>query len=261
MIGILTGTDPQLTGEYLVLSAHVDHLGRGEPVNGDSIYNGAMDNASGTATLLDVARRLHESASIGGGPSCSSRSPPRNTGCSGPATSPPTRWCRPRRSSPTSTPDMFLPLFPMRSLIVNGLEESDLADDLRRVGRAAGIEISGIPSQSGTRSCAAIRYSFIRRGVPALAFKIGSTLGSRTTRSSGAGGRAVPRAVRRPEPASRPAERPTTSPRFYAAVVEAIANRDTRPRWNDVSFFKRFDAMNRAHVVRARCRAAIPRCS
>ena len=61
VIGILRGTDRQLAGEYVVLSAHLDHLGRGEPVNGDAIYNGAMDNASGTATLLEVARRLRES--------------------------------------------------------------------------------------------------------------------------------------------------------------------------------------------------------
>ena len=61
VIGILRGTDRQLAGEHVVLSAHLDHIGRGEPVNGDAIYNGAMDNASGTATLLEVARRLRES--------------------------------------------------------------------------------------------------------------------------------------------------------------------------------------------------------
>ena len=61
VIGILRGSDSHLTGEHLVLSAHLDHLGRGEPVNGDTIYNGAMDNASGTATLLEVARRLRDS--------------------------------------------------------------------------------------------------------------------------------------------------------------------------------------------------------
>jgi Zn-dependent M28 family amino/carboxypeptidase len=58
VIGILPGSDPHLAGEYLVLSAHLDHLGRGEPVNGDSIYNGAMDNASGIATLLEAATAL-----------------------------------------------------------------------------------------------------------------------------------------------------------------------------------------------------------
>ncbi len=53
---ILPGSDPQLKNEYVVFTAHLDHLGIGEPVNGDSIYNGAADNASGTAALLEMAR-------------------------------------------------------------------------------------------------------------------------------------------------------------------------------------------------------------
>ena len=44
-----------------MFSAHLDHLGIGKPINGDSIYNGAMDNASGVAALLDVAAMLKES--------------------------------------------------------------------------------------------------------------------------------------------------------------------------------------------------------
>ncbi|MEX0912168.1 MAG: M28 family metallopeptidase [Gemmatimonadota bacterium] len=52
---ILPGSDPELSDEYVVLSAHFDHVGVGQPVNGDSIYNGADDNGSGTAALLEVA--------------------------------------------------------------------------------------------------------------------------------------------------------------------------------------------------------------
>src|SRR6202041_4133550 len=58
LVAKLPGSDPTLKNEYVVLSAHVDHLGIGEPINGDKIYNGAMDNASGSALLLDVARSL-----------------------------------------------------------------------------------------------------------------------------------------------------------------------------------------------------------
>jgi Zn-dependent M28 family amino/carboxypeptidase len=52
----LEGSDPQLKNEYVVYSAHWDHLGVGKPVNGDTIYNGAIDNASGVATLLEIAK-------------------------------------------------------------------------------------------------------------------------------------------------------------------------------------------------------------
>ena len=56
VIGILKGSDPELSEEYIVLTAHYDHLGVGHPVAGDSIYNGADDNASGTAGVLEVAQ-------------------------------------------------------------------------------------------------------------------------------------------------------------------------------------------------------------
>ncbi len=56
VVARLEGSDPQLKNEYVVYSAHWDHLGVGEPVNGDNIYNGALDNASGVATVLEIAR-------------------------------------------------------------------------------------------------------------------------------------------------------------------------------------------------------------
>jgi len=52
----LEGSDQKLKDEYVVYSAHWDHLGVGAPVKGDTIYNGALDNASGVATVLEIAR-------------------------------------------------------------------------------------------------------------------------------------------------------------------------------------------------------------
>ncbi len=58
VVGLLEGSDPLLKDSYLLVSAHYDHLGIGPAVNGDSIYNGAIDNAVGVATLLEIARTL-----------------------------------------------------------------------------------------------------------------------------------------------------------------------------------------------------------
>jgi Zn-dependent M28 family amino/carboxypeptidase len=55
VVGVIEGSDPQLRGEALVYSAHMDHLGVGRPVDGDSIFNGADDNASGTAGVVELA--------------------------------------------------------------------------------------------------------------------------------------------------------------------------------------------------------------
>jgi Zn-dependent M28 family amino/carboxypeptidase len=58
VVAKLEGSDPVLKDEYVVYSAHWDHLGIGAPVDGDTIYNGALDNASGVATVLEIAKAL-----------------------------------------------------------------------------------------------------------------------------------------------------------------------------------------------------------
>lgn len=58
VVAMLPGSDPALRDEYVVLSAHFDHVGVGRPMNGDSIYNGADDNASGSSAILEIARAL-----------------------------------------------------------------------------------------------------------------------------------------------------------------------------------------------------------
>lgn len=55
---LLPGSDPELAREHLVMTAHLDHLGTGAPLGGDSIYNGTLDNASGSAALLTLASAL-----------------------------------------------------------------------------------------------------------------------------------------------------------------------------------------------------------
>ncbi|NUQ21315.1 MAG: M28 family peptidase [Gemmatimonadaceae bacterium] len=62
VVGRVSGRDPKARNEYVVLSAHWDHLGIGPAVNGDSIYNGASDNASGVADLLAVAHAATQGA-------------------------------------------------------------------------------------------------------------------------------------------------------------------------------------------------------
>ena len=62
VLGLLKGSDPKLAGEVIVIDAHYDHLGIGAPVAGDSIYNGADDDASGTVSVLAVAKALARGA-------------------------------------------------------------------------------------------------------------------------------------------------------------------------------------------------------
>ncbi|MEO8575309.1 MAG: M20/M25/M40 family metallo-hydrolase [Gemmatimonadales bacterium] len=60
VIGVLPGSDAALRDQVVVIGAHYDHLGIGTPVNGDSVYNGADDDASGVTTVLSIARALRQ---------------------------------------------------------------------------------------------------------------------------------------------------------------------------------------------------------
>ena len=74
--------------------------------------------------------------------------------------------------------DMFLPLFPMKSVMVLGLDESDLGDRVREVAAAKGLSVNGDPEPERNRFTRSDQYSFIREGVPALAMKVGFAPGS-----------------------------------------------------------------------------------
>ena len=60
VIGKLAGADPALADEYVVYTGHWDHFGVGAPVNGDTIYNGAVDNATGIAAMIEIARAFSQ---------------------------------------------------------------------------------------------------------------------------------------------------------------------------------------------------------
>ncbi len=239
VIGILPGTDPVLKNEFVVISAHHDHVGVGEPINGDAIYNGAMDNASGIATLLETAAAA---ASAGG----YKRSvvfaavTAEEKGLLG------SRYFANRASIPAGklvanlNTDMFLPLFPLKSVVVQGLEESDLAADLKRVARPLGIEVLSDPEPERNAFVRSDQYSFIKTGVPALSLKVGFTRDSpehvlvkrwRTERYHAPS-----------DDLAQPIDRKSAEDfgKVYLAVVAEVANRPTRPQWNNDSFFKRF---------------------
>jgi Zn-dependent M28 family amino/carboxypeptidase len=239
VIGILPGTDPALKNEFVAISAHLDHVGVGEPINGDPIYNGAMDNASGIATLLETAA----AAAAAGGYKRSivfAAVTAEEKGLLG------SRYFANRipmkggKVVANLNTDMFLPLFPLKSLVVQGLEESDLANDLKRVARPLAIEVLSDPEPERNAFVRSDQYSFIKTGVPALSLKVGFTRDSaehqivkrwRTERYHAPS-----------DDLNQPVDRKAAEDfgKVYLAVVAEVANRPSRPKWNDDSFFKRF---------------------
>ncbi len=175
VIAKLPGSDPQLKNEYVVLSAHVDHIGIGEPINGDRIYNGAMDNASGTAVLLDVAASLKKS------PAPLKRSllfvfvTGEEKGLLGSKYFAARPTVDPKSMVADINIDMFLPINPLKVLTVYGLDESDLGDLARQAAEAHGIGVQPDPEPLRNVFIRSDQYNFIVHGIPALAMKVAAT--------------------------------------------------------------------------------------
>jgi Zn-dependent M28 family amino/carboxypeptidase len=238
--GVFTGSDPKLRDQYVVLTAHLDHVGVGRPVNGDSIYNGAMDNASGIALLMDVARALSTQreqlkrsvvfVAVTG----------EEKGLLG------SRYYANHPTVPANgivanlNTDMFLPIVPFTMLMVNGLEESDLAVDARRAGASTGVEVITDPEPEENRFVRSDQYSFILRGVPSLSLKVGFK------RDSPEHAKVKEFRAKRYHMPSDDLMQPidfSAAAGFeqtYIALVEAVASRPTRPAWFTDSYFRRF---------------------
>ncbi len=175
LVAQLPGNDPQLKNEYVVLSAHIDHVGIGEPVNGDRIYNGAMDNASGVAVLLDVAASLKKH------PENLKRSllfvfvTGEEKGLLGSKYFAAHPTVDPKSMVANINIDMFRPLVPLKMLTVLGMAESDLGDAARQVAESEGVSVQPDPQPLRNVFVRSDQYSFIRHGIPALALDIAPT--------------------------------------------------------------------------------------
>ena len=241
IIAKLPGSDPVLKNEYVVLSAHIDHIGIGEPVNGDRIYNGAMDNASGSAVLLDVAANLKKS------PETLKRSllfvfvTGEEKGLLGSKYYSQYPTVDPKSMVADINIDMFLPIIPLKTLIVFGLAESDLGDLATQVAQARGVQVEADPEPQRNLFIRSDQYNFIRHGVPALAMGVAPDPNSPeqkkifkdwlTTRYH-----APSDDLAQPIDFSAAAQ--------YEEIIRGlmlkIANDPQRPEWKPGSFFRRF---------------------
>jgi hypothetical protein len=238
--GILRGLDPVRRNEFVVLSAHLDHLGVGDPIRGDAIYNGAMDNASGVAAILDVASRLRASGERPARSLIFVALTGEEKGELG------SRYFAAHPTVARSSivadinTDMFLPLFPLKQLMVLGLDESDLRDDVRAVAEALHLEVQRDPEPQRNRFIRSDQYSFVRAGIPALAMKVGYEMG--TPQAVLAQKWTAERYHAPSDDLAQPVDRDCAD--AFVDVVRRlairVANRPDRPRWSESSFFRRF---------------------
>lgn len=241
LVALLPGRDPKLAGEYVVLSAHLDHLGVGAPINGDRIYNGAMDDASGVAAVLDIAGKLK------------AHRPRRSVlivivtaeekGLLG------SHYFARRPTVPKDAIvadlnfDMPLPLWPLKSVIAQGEAESTLGADAHAAAADLGLAVAPDPLPDRNSFIRTDQFSFVREGVPALAFKFGFARGTPEFDIEHAW-----RATRYHAPSDdndQPGVLPEEAVKldaYVADIAARVANADGRPAWLATSVFGKAQA-------------------
>ena len=169
IIGKLVGSDPVLRNQYVVYTAHVDHLGTCPPIDGDAICHGSLDNASGVATLLEIARAYTHL-----------KQPPRRSVLFVFVTG---------EEMGLLGSDYFVhvPTVPLQQIVANvnidvapgmlfsmkdvvglGAEHSSLNKALVSASRELGYTLSADPMPEEVDFIRSDQYSFVQQGVPAL---------------------------------------------------------------------------------------------
>jgi hypothetical protein len=168
VVAKLEGSDPVLKNEYLVYTAHLDHLGIGAPIKGDAIYNGALDNASGSATILEMAQAFahmnprprrsilfvsvtgEEAGELGSEyfahyPTVAKHSIVANI----------------------NVDQVFL-LYPLEDIIAFGAEHTSLESVIQRAAKKMGLVESPDPMPEQVVFIRSDQYSFVKQGIPAV---------------------------------------------------------------------------------------------
>jgi Zn-dependent M28 family amino/carboxypeptidase len=238
VIARLPGRDKALAGENVVLSAHLDALGVGVPINGDTIYNGAFDNAIGVASVIEIAAAMKAA-------------PPRRSivfaivtgeekGLLG------SRYFAARPTVPAKSIvadlnfDMPLPIFPLTGVTPIGFDQSTLGDNARMVGKAMGLPVVPDPLPDRNAFIRSDQYSFIRKGIPALFMKYGFATGTAEEVTEKAW-----RANRYHAPSDDLAQPVMKGEAiklndYVAALLRNVADDPKRPAWLKDSPFRRF---------------------
>jgi hypothetical protein len=235
VIAVLPGSDATLAAEYVAVSAHLDGYGYGTPVLGDKLYNGALDDAAYVATLIELAKGLHGHALKRSILFCVFTGEEKGLLGSVYFTGHPTVPVN--NIVADLNLDQLRPIFPLRILTMEGVDESSLGGVVKTLAARYGIEIR--PDMEPERNLfrRADNYSFVRVGVPIASFIFGYNTGS-------------PEEVIYRDWYARRYHKPQddlktpivwaaagTFNRFYGELAETIANTKERPTWNPTSAY------------------------
>jgi Zn-dependent M28 family amino/carboxypeptidase len=241
VVGMIPGSDSTLSKEFVVFTAHLDHLGIGPTVDGDNIYNGALDNAAGSSVMLEVARWLAnlpkpparsvafvaltgEEQDLLGSSAFANQSP------------------LPGVIVANVNVDGGAFIVPVKDVVAYGEEHSSLGPIARRAAGQLGLELSPDPFPDEGFFVRSDQYSFIRTGVPSLQMDLGlksEKLGVDAVAEMKKWLVTIYHSPKDDTSQSIEYENSARFARFAALVTYYIAIDPRRPAWNPTDFFGR----------------------
>lgn len=186
VLAVLPGSDPKLAGEYVLLMAHLDHEGvkpakageSAEESRGDRIYNGAMDNAVGIATMIEVARAMAASPDRPKRPILFAAVTAEEKGLLG-------AQYLARTGVPggkvTAVVNLDMPvlLYDFTDVVAFGAEHSTMGEAVARAGRTMNVALSEDPLPQEGLFTRSDHYRFVQEGVPSIFLMTGFANGGR----------------------------------------------------------------------------------
>jgi hypothetical protein len=178
VLAMLPGSDPRLADQAIVLSAHLDGYGYGEPVNGDRLYNGTLDDAAYVALLTRLAERRHGQAYRR--PILFAAWTGEEKGLLG------SRWYVAHPTVPLSriaanlNLDQLRPIFPLKLLTVHAIGDTTLGNDVRAVANGMGIQVQADPEPERNLLRRSDHWPFMQSGIPSTGFVFGYRPGSKS---------------------------------------------------------------------------------
>jgi hypothetical protein len=240
VVGVLPGSDAQLKNEYIVVTAHLDHLGRGSAVNGDSVYNGAHDNAVGMGIMLELARALYASNSKPRRSIVFAAVTAEEKGLLGSDYFARQAQAQEKKLVANINLDMPMTFAPIFDFVALGAQHSSLGTLARQAVAAQGYRLSADAAPEQVRFIRSDQFSFIRRGIPSLKLDSGYQPRNPSTDLDELRKQFLAAHYHQPsDDLALPIDYPTAADlaRINLRIALAIANTPIAPRWVNGDFF------------------------
>lgn len=240
VVGRLPGADPSLAGEHIVYSAHLDHIGLGAEVEGDGVYNGALDNALGVAVMLQAASEL---AGVAKAPRRSLlfvAVTAEERGLLGAEYF--ARFPTVPRDALVANINMDMPVFltEVTDVVPIGIEHSTLEADVQAAAQQLGVGLTPDPKPEEVVFVRSDQYAFVRQGIPAAYLDAGIKAKNPDVDALALYEDFLTGHYHQPsDETDLSIHYPSAAvlARLNAAIGRRVGDAEARPRWKDGDFF------------------------